>query len=263
MKRTLLISILSATWLQGCLPETVEPDNQNTPPEAGDDIRICSFSDGNGDELVAHKSANSAEEWLFIDSMSGASADIELDDDDLVGAFAVTSFIGPSLADAFSGLNVFYACTSDVYALNQCNWEQVDTENNETLKVETVLGGGDAYTTTVSLDVGDGFETQIVLDGVLTDLGNLTIMFYDNGVVDVTRTATRSSNGTETVTYASAETNWTATETAGCSGSIDFDSSEDGETVTLDASWSLSGTITSGSLEYFKTGLDSTYHLTW
>jgi hypothetical protein len=259
--KNMYLPLLSSALLIGCQPELDDPEKNVEIPE-GSTHRVCAYNDN--DELSPQTALNEAEDWLFIESLSEAPLAINIEalpeDDQFTAAFALTAFIGPGLTDAFAALNALYVCTEDVYELNQCNWE-MDTDS--TLKVVTTFGAGQNYTATVTADEGDGFQTRLTIDGKVGDLGNLTMSFYEAGVLTVTRTTTRTTNGTETVVYRSDETNWTATETSDCSGSLTYSSTEDAETVTVDANWQYSAANMTGSLEFFQTGMGSTFELNW
>jgi hypothetical protein len=258
----MIVTVLGSLLMLGCMPDSTDEPNEHTNIPAGSTHQVCAYDDD--DMLSARTNVNTADAWLFIESMSEAPSSIDLDSlpesERITAAFAVTAFFAPSFADIFSAFNALYVCTEEEYELTQCNWELV---TDTTLKVETVVGVNQNYTATVTADEGDGFETITVVEGKIGDLGNLTINFYEEGVSTITRTSTRAANGTETVTYSATETNWTATETANCSGSLEYLSTEDDETVSVDASWTYNSNATSGTLEFFKTGMEATYQLDW
>jgi hypothetical protein len=77
-----------------------------------------------------------------------------------------------------------------------------------------------------------------------------------------TRAATRSTAGTETVRWTSEMTNWVATETSNCTGSLEYEDIRESNTVTLDAQWTLGGTSTSGVLDYLSVSEDDNASIT-
>lgn len=157
--KPLLYLLLTSTLLYGCGAEDSAnnaTDNTGSDPTSGENVinashTVCKF-DEDGEALVANHSIDEAQAWLLIDSMSEAASDIDLNSlpnsDQFEGAFAITAFIAPAFADVFSSFNVLYACSEPLYLLNQCNWEN-DFQESGTLKVETVLGSGQSYTTQV------------------------------------------------------------------------------------------------------------------
>ena len=268
--KKLLAVLTSSILLTACVSE-----NSNDQDLIGDDgtstgggprietHRVCKHvEDNEGDSLLtANKAINKSESWLLIESMveaASASTD-EIDSlpeaDQLEGAFAITAFLAPSFTDAFTGFNIFYVCTEAMYALNQCNWEN-DYQQEGTLKVETVLGSGQNYTTTVSTkaDASASLQQTLVLQGTIGDLGNITLDFYEEGSNVGSRQATLTDDGTETVRWTSPSTNWTASETSNCSGSLEYEDIRDNDTITLNAQWNFTGTSTSGTLDYQRVG---------
>ncbi|MFQ3231337.1 hypothetical protein [Reinekea sp.] len=258
-----IITLFAALGVFGCSPESA------TPPQ-NDNVkvthRVCAFDESDDDLLKSNVGIDKSLDWLYIHGLVVAPGDIDLDniseDEALLAPFAVSAFLAPGFADIFSAFNIMYMCTEASYALDQCQW-QLDNEGKE-IQVSTVVDGNQNYTATVVANDGSGEQTQLIIDGVIGDLGNLTISFYDEGILSVTRESSRSSSGTETVRYTSESANWTATETKACSGSLEYESiDDDNVTTTVDATWSLSGSKTSGNLEFFTTNMDATYRMSW
>lgn len=232
--------------------------------------RVCDIvKDNKGDDiLTANEPINNGENWLLIESMSEASAEMANkiktlpEDEQFEAAFASVAFLAPSIADIFTGLNIIYTCTEAMYSLNQCNWDDIFQEDGNT-KVDTVVGSAQSFITTVSsrADATASFQTITVLQGTIGDLGNLTLEFYEHGVNVGSRQATRTSDGTETVRFTSTKTNWVATETANCTGSLEYEDIRDDDTISVNAQWRLSGSNTSGTLDYQNT--NSSVSLDW
>jgi hypothetical protein len=247
---------MSSLLVMGCMPEAGDETETELELPADMTHRVCSF--GDDDELLPQAPINEAESWLMIESLSDAPTHIDLDalseDDQLVAPFAIIAFVAPGLTDAFAGFNALYACTAAEYELNQCNWE---LETGSTVRVSTVVGANQNYTATVTANEGDGFERIVVVEGTIGDLGNLTLTFYEEDLVSFTRVSTRTAGGTETVVYSSDTDNWTATETANCSGSLEYNTTDSGETTTIDATWAYNSGAMSGTLEYTRTGSQS------
>ena len=216
--------------------------------------------------LSANSAIDKSQTWVLIESMTGAASDIDLnsipENDRFLAAFASTAFLAPSFADIFSVFNSAYACTADTYAENECNWEQDFGETG--LKVETVFGSNQSYTSTVSTreDALSSLQQSIVLQGTIGDLGNITVELYEEGINVGTRVATRSASGTETVRWTSEMTNWVATETSSCTGSLEYEDIREYNTITLDAQWTLGGTSTSGVLDYLSVSADDSASIT-
>lgn len=260
MKRNLTLLCLAVS-LAACSPE------ENTQlSEKAFTHQVCTFDPENDDEIRARVDIDEAVDWLLLESLTQAAGDVveHLEEDDFAGVFVSATFLAPSFADMFSGLNIFYICTEASYELDQCNWELVDEEANEILRVQTTVDANKNYTATASQGSDLAMETILVIDGTIGDLGNLTINFYKDGLVDLTRVATRSAAGFETIEYTTENSHWIASESSECSGSLDFESTDsEGRITTLDASWTFGGSRTSGSLDYFKTGDESRYLLNW
>jgi hypothetical protein len=220
--------------------------------------RVCKIDDS-GDGLISNQAIDETEEWVLIDSMIVASSGIDLksvpESDLLIASSAAFAFLAPSLADAFSPLYSIYTCSEATYSLNQCNWE-LDNSEGGLSKVETVIGSEQRYTATVSTraDATSSLQQSLVLEGIIGDQGNITFVLYENGVSAGSREATRSSDGTETVRWTSEATNWIATETSNCTGSLEYEDIRDTETIAVDAQWSLGGANTTGALDYQITG---------
>jgi hypothetical protein len=274
--KQLLILLISSALLTACggdsssnaelLPE------QGTPPEENDLVnethRVCNFveDEENDDVLSANSAIDVSETWVLIESMTGAASDIDLDsipeNDQFLAAFASTAFLAPSFADIFSVFNSAYACTEALYAENECNWEQDFGETG--LKVETVFGSNQSYTSTLSTrkDTLSSLQQSLVIQGTIGDLGNITLEIYEEGLNVGTRAATRSASGTETVHWTSEMTNWVATETSSCTGSLVYEDIRESNTVTLDAQWTLGGTSTSGVLDYLSVSEEGSASIT-
>jgi len=268
MYKIIIITAIALSLLS-CAPEK-DPDADSNPNNAGPSSsthQVCAFDEDNDDLLKTNRPIDQALDWLLIESMVIAAGDIDIDQDpnDITRAFAVTAFLAPSITDMFSGLNILYVCTEESYALDQCNWElETNSETGASMRLSTTVGAGQNYTSTMQNNDGSGYVTQVVVDGVIGDLGNMNITTYKEGVAAVTRASSRTSSGTETVQYSSTDSNWIATESSNCSGSLDFDSTDkDGDVTRVDAQWTLSGDKTNGSLVFFKTGMDGDYQLSW
>jgi hypothetical protein len=250
-----------AVSLAACSPE------ENTQQsEKAFTHQVCTFDPENNDEIKARVDIDETVDWLLLESLTQAAGDVveHLEDDDITGAFASATFLVPSFADMFSGFYIFYMCTEASYEFDQCNWEIVDEEANEILRVQTTVGANLKYTATASKGNDQEMETILVIDGIVGDLGNLTINIYENGLVDLTRVTTRSPTGFETVEYTSEDSHWIASESSECAGSLDFESTDsEGRITTLDSSWTFGGGHTSGSLDYFKTGNEGRYLSNW
>ena len=219
---------------------------------------VCAYEDDdsdNGDSvLLASKALDESQDPLLIDSMSQAGSDMDIEalpeDQQFDAAFAITAFTAPILADAFATINLIYACTDAIYALNQCNWEL------DNIKVETQLGFGQSYITTVSTPTEGqiGFQQSQVIEGTVGDLGNMTFNMYEDGLNVGTRQTTRTDDGTETVRWTSTDTNWVATETSNCTGSIEYQDIREDGTINIDAQWSFDGSTSTGTYDFEKTG---------
>lgn len=265
--------MLSACGSDDSIEDGSAADNGSSPggaePGSGRTTHnVCRFNE-EGDDLVPNGAIDEAESWVLVESMSQAAADIDIEavpqDDQFLAAFASIAFIAPSLADAFSVLNSLYACTDAMYALNQCNWSD-EFQETGTLSVATTFGSGQSYTATVSSkeDSASSFQQILQLEGTIGDIGNINFHMYEGGVLAGSRVATRTENGTETVRWTSDATNWVATETAGCGGSLEYSDIRDTETITVDANWTYGGSATSGSLDYSSVGdTTSSITLTW
>lgn len=268
----LSIVLLTSVMLSACGSEDSTEDGSGADGAGSGSGRtthnVCRFND-DGDALVSNGAVDEAESWVLIESMSQAAADIDIEavpqDDQVLAAFASVAFIAPSLADAFSVLNSLYACTDALYALNQCNWSD-EFQETGTLSVETTFGSGQSYTATVSSkeDSVSSFQQLLQLEGSIGDIGNITFHMYEDGAIVGSRVATRTAGGSETVRWTSDATNWVATETAGCGGSLEYSDIRDTETITVDANWTYGGSATSGSLDYSSVGdTTSSITLTW
>lgn len=259
--------VLTTVFITGLTACNTEPPQNTTQNDVDRQVRethqVCSYDDDSN--LQANRPIDQAETWVLIDSASEAPQSIDLDafpEDDFVAPFALTAFLAPSLSDVFSGFNVIYACTSEMNQLNQCNWSlSADENGGEPLSVATTISASGDYLAQVNVGDGASAELLATLAGTVGDLGNIVVTYYDEGVVSGTRQATRSANGAETVTYTSDTTTWVMQESSGCNGSLDFDSNEDGEVVTVDANWTFNGQSMSGNLTYFKTGLEGPYEI--
>ncbi len=279
MKKIMAV-LMGSIFLTACLDEsTTEQDllnNDDTSAEGDprtETHSICKFVDNNeGDDiLAANEAIDEAENWLLIESMlEAASATLaEIDSlpeaDRAAGVFASTAFLAPSFADMFTPFYIIYSCTETTYSLNQCNWDN-GFQGDASLKIETVVGSSQNYTSTVStkVDTSAGLQQAIVLQGTIGDLGNLTLDLYEDGVNVGSRQATRTNNGTETVRWTSSNTNWVATETSGCSGSLEYEDVRENDTITVNAQWNFSGSTTSGSLDYQRVGdTSSSFSIDW
>lgn len=262
MNQSVLFSALSvAIILTGCQPEEPSENSQgSTDPTFKASHSVCNYDDDN--EITANFPIDQRSELTLIQSATAAANEIDLADDDVTGAFAVVAFIAPSLSDGLMSLLTIYACTDESYAQNQCNLDvPANLNDGVPMRVRTVVSSGDQYQTVVEMDEGNGFQTDLTVSGTIGDLGNLTFELYDDGVLSSTRTSTRTASGSEEVVLTSATENWTMQETAGCTGSLDYDGTKDGDTVTVDATWSFNGSTMSGTLEYFRTGMDAVYTL--
>ncbi|CCK75846.1 conserved hypothetical protein [Oleispira antarctica RB-8] len=273
--KQLLTLLISSALLTACGADSSTNDDSSsadafpgqgvpptTPPKENDLVsethRVCNFveNEENDDVLTANSAIDESETWVLIESMTGAASDIDLDsipeNDQFLAAFASAAFLAPSFADIFSVLNSAYACSEEKYTENQCNWEIDFGETGS--KVETVFGSNQSYTSTVSTreDALSSLQQSIVLQGTIGDLGNITLELYEEGINVGTRVATRSAGGTETVRWTSEMTNWVATETSSCTGSLEYEDIRESKTVTLNAQWTLGGTSTSGVLDYLS-----------
>lgn len=263
LMKQLFTVLLSSALLSACGADSSSSKDASNiiDPPASDNLlnethRVCNFikNEDNDDVLVANNAIDEAEAWVLIQSMSEAGSNIDLNSvaekDRFISAFAMAAFTAPTLADAFSVFNSAYACTDATYALNQCNWETNSEEAG--LKVETVFGSNQSYTATVSTRKGatSSLQRSLVLQGTIGDLGNITFDLYEEGVNAGSRVATRSDEGTETVRWTSATTNWVATETSSCTGSLEYEDIKDATTVTLDANWTAINNSTTGTLNY-------------
>lgn len=265
MKQPFII-LISSALLTACGAES--SSNGDPSNLINDTHRICGFveNEENDDVLTANKAINESQTWVLIESMTGAVSDIDIntlpENDQLLAAFASAAFLAPSFADIFSIFNSAYACTEATYTENECNWEQDFGDTG--LKVETVFGSNQSYTSTLSTreDALSSLQQSLVLQGTIGDLGNITVEFYEESVNIGSRIATRSAEGTETVRWTSTMTNWVATETSSCSGSLEYEDIRESNTVTLDAHWTLAGVKTSGSLDYLSISEDDRASIT-
>jgi hypothetical protein len=247
------------------VPSTIPPKENDLVSETH---RVCNFveNEENDDVLSANSAIDESQTWVLIESMTEAASDIDLDsipeNDQFLAAFASAAFLAPSFADIFSIFNSAYACSEDTYAENQCNWEIDFGETG--LKVETVFGSNQSYTSTLSTrkDTLSSLQQSLVIQGTVGDLGNITLEIYEEGLNVGTRAATRSTAGTETVRWTSEMTNWVATETSNCTGSLEYEDIRESNTVTLDAQWTLGGTSTSGVLDYLSVSEDDNASIT-
>jgi len=267
------IVLLSSTLLSACGASSSSSEDASniidTPTSVSDDVsnethQVCNFitNEENENELVANSPIDEEEAWVLIQSMSEAGSNIDLnsvaESDRFISAFAMAAFTAPALTDVFSIFNSAYACTSATYALNTCNWETNSAENH--IKVETVFNSNQGYTTTVSTreDSASSLQRSLVLQGTIGDLGNITFDLYEDGVNAGTRVATRSDEGTETVRWTSAATNWVATETSSCTGSLEYEDIKDDTTITVNANWTAVNKNTTGTLDYQTVSPDNT-----
>jgi hypothetical protein len=205
----------------------------------------------------------------MIDSGSAAALDIDLeaypDEEQLKAAFASTAFVAPFLADSFAAFSVIYACTDEMYALNQCNWQ--DTYDVDgVVQVATTFISNQAYTSTieVSESASAALDTLLEIQGTIGDLGNITIKFYEAGTLVGTRVSTLTSSGAESVTFTSDSTNWFAEESANCAGTLTYEDVQETQTIAVNASWSLEGSSTAGELTAeFIDDTPETVRLSW
>ncbi|WP_283787644.1 hypothetical protein QNI23_013025 [Bermanella sp. WJH001] len=231
--------------------------------------QVCKSKKGNDGEIVLTPSqgVDASAEWLLIESLTAAASDVDLDsipeEKQFIASFALTGFLAPSLTDAFSSLNGIYACSNALYAENQCNWE-LDYAENGGFKVETTFGSDNQYTATVSTrdDAGSSLQKSLELSGVIGDLGNITFELFENGVSVGKREATRTAQGIETVRWTSSKTNWVATESSSCTGSLEYEDIKDDSTISIDAQWDFNGAKTTGTLDYVNVGENGTSSIT-
>ena len=264
--KQLLTVFISSALLTACGAES--SSSTDSSDLISETHRVCNFveNEENDDVLSANSAIDKSQTWVLIESMTGAASDIDLnsipENDQFLAAFASTAFLAPSFADIFSVFNSAYACTAETYAENECNWEQDFGETG--LKVETVFSSNQSYTSTVSTreDALSSLQQSIVLQGTIGDLGNITVELYEEGINVGTRVATRSASGTETVRWTSEMTNWVATETSSCTGSLEYEDIREYNTITLDAQWTLGGTSTSGVLDYLSVSADDSASIT-
>ena len=246
-----------------------------SPPPSGVTHHVCAFgSQADDDTIHPRLGINTAEDTILIESMSAAPEDIDYmklaEEDQMLAGFAVTTFAMPTFADAFSTLLStllpMLICNREHFDLNRCNWDLSDSFFFEyPLQVQTEFHPPKGFTSTIMSqpNEGDDWQTVMVAEGFLDDLGNGKHRYYENGVQAVTRTFSRTSNGTETISYASVDSNWTATEDASCNGSLKLEQTKDTEQVTLDAQWVFSGKTSSGKLVFVDSSWDAPFKLTW
>lgn len=73
--------------------------------------------------------------------------------------------------------------------------------------------------------------------GTIGDLGNISFDIYEEGINVGTRQATRSNDGTETVRWSSVDTNWVASETSNCSGTLEYGNIREQDIITVNVQW--------------------------
>ena len=269
-----------ATLLSTCLLVACGGGETSSDSPTGNDLsdggvsfnethQVCKSKKGNDGEIVLTPSqgVDASAEWLLIESLTAAASDVDLDsipeEKQFIASFALTGFLAPSLTDAFSSLNGIYACSNALYAENQCNWE-LDYAENGGFKVETTFGSDNQYTATVSTrdDAGSSLQKSLELSGVIGDLGNITFELFENGVSVGKREATRTAQGIETVRWTSSKTNWVATESSSCTGSLEYEDIKDDSTISIDAQWDFNGAKTTGTLDYVNVGENGTSSIT-
>ncbi len=249
-------------------------NNSNTVAEVApkspseNTVRACAFDpDSNDDKLHPEIELNIAEDPIFIESTTLPMEDIDLqamaEEERMLAAFAVMPFTVPAFSDTFAGLMSSFICTREHFELNKCNWEASDAMFQHPMRVQTEFNGPQSFVSTIQSKKTGQWQTMLVAQGVLGDIGNGTHVYYEQGIPAVTRTFTRDSSGKETIAYASELTNWTATESANCSGNMSFSDIKDGRTIAFAAQWSFNGNRTSGSLEYSDSSWDEAVKLEW
>lgn len=252
----------------GSSPQIPDAETNVPSDNINETHQVCDFVKEESDDstLTANSPIDEEEAWVLIQSMSEAGSNIDLnsvaESDRFISAFAMAAFTAPALTDAFSVFNSAYACTSATYALNTCNWETNSAEKD--IKVETVFSSNQGYTTTVSTreDSASSLQRSLVLQGTIGDLGNITFDIYEDGVNVGTRVATRSDEGTETVRWTSTATNWVATETSSCTGSLEYEDIKDDTTITVNANWTAVNKNTTGTLDYQTVSPDNSAAVT-
>ncbi|MBU2865319.1 hypothetical protein KO489_15815 [Reinekea forsetii] len=247
-----------AAMLVACSPEEAK-DNDQATKETNNNV--CTFDPDDSDRIESYVAINNSEHWLHLESMITAAGDFQdtLSEDDFEGAFISAAFLSPSFTDSFSSLFFFYVCTEETYALNQCNYSNENYQTGGSFEVKTTLLVDDAYKTTVTELDSAGLNPQnyLIIDGYINDVGNLTYRLYEEDQLIATRHATRSNTGVETVEYDTINGSWIATESPNCSGSLDFQLTDDeGFVTTIDASWSFSSGSTTGTLNYYNSASD-------
>lgn len=231
--------------------------------------QVCKYKKGSDGEnvLVSAEGIDESIEWLVIESLTAAASDVDLDsipeEKRVIASFALTGFLAPSLTEAFSSLNGIYACSDALYTENQCNWE-LDYAENGGVKVETSFRSNNQYTATVSTreNANSSLQKSLELSGVIGDLGNITFELFENGVSAGRREATRTAQGLETVRWTSSTTNWVATESSACTGSLEYEDIKDDSTITIDAQWDFNGVKTTGTLDYVNVDEDGASSIT-
>lgn len=262
--------LLANIAIAGC--DNSQSDNgplDASAPTPGITHKVCTFSPDDDDSLEVGVGIDTAEIPILIESSAQAAEDIDLsslpDDEQFEAVFAVMPLMVPTFADSFAALSSMLNCSREQYDLHRCNWDMSDSLFFDfPMRVQTTFSPPKGFSSTIQSKESGDWETILVSDGVLDDIANGKQVFYDNGQPDVTRTFSRTQNGTETVTYASEKTNWTATENANCSGNMTFSDVKDDKTITFKAEWSFSGSKTSGKLEYVDSSWeDGPFTLNW
>lgn len=270
-----IATILTTSLLVACGGEDGSNDSPtgNDLSDAGTSFnethQVCKYKKGSDGEnvLVSAEGIDESIEWLVIESLTAAASDVDLDsipeEKKVIASFALTGFLAPSLTEAFSSLNGIYACSDALYTENQCNWE-LDYAENGGVKVETSFRSNNQYTATVSTreNANSSLQKSLELSGVIGDLGNITFELFENGVSAGRREATRTAQGLETVRWTSSTTNWVATESSACTGSLEYEDIKDDSTITIDAQWDFNGVKTTGTLDYVNVDEDGASSIT-
>ncbi|WP_157378620.1 hypothetical protein [Aliagarivorans taiwanensis] len=256
------------------VPEEPEgPDSPDVPevPSEGD-IEVCSVNPNNDVEDIAYAanvSVARAEEWSFIHSLGQAftdAGDSPLPETNTMIHIAALSALGAAHStDFMSAFASIYTCTEDLKAEHDCNWELPKAfEGGSSFRVRTNFSSDRNYFTTVYEDAGSGFNKVMTLSGLTNDRSNLTVTSYIDGSQTSVATYIRDEFGNESTVLIGDDATLRARESKDCSGEVTYvKSGEDDFVAELSASWTFYKGVTSGSLSYTTTAMDTIYQINW
>ncbi|ORT52607.1 hypothetical protein ST37_02275 (plasmid) [Vibrio sp. qd031] len=264
--KTTTVAMTGLLTLTACQSDSM--DGNDTVPTAGSETRqVCQL--GEDGELSTSHTIDVSTTAVLIQSATAAAGDIDIDslpqENQIAAVFALTAFLAPSFADTVSGFTMVYACTDEMYELNQCNWQEGYGSDGE-MVVDTIIGAGNSYTSVIKISESASaqLQTSYEIQGTIGDLGNVTVKYYEEGQLSATRVSTLSASGAESVRWTSELTNWFAEESANCSGSLTYEDIQEAQTVSANAEWSFGGSSTAGELTVvFDDDTPETVTLNW